>query len=303
MPDTQPLMLGLVGDGASGKTTLARGVVRLLGSNGVTPICLDDYHRYSRADRQARALTDVDPEANDLDLMARHLAALRTGEAISKPVYDHRSGTHRAPETVAATGLILAYGMLTLTPASLANLFDLTVYLEPDAALRHAWRLARDVRERGYTPDQVRALRDSRERDAARFVQIQRPLADIVVRYHSSAPGAGLTIELLLRHGKQRDATSALIAQIANQAAPGFHFTPTISDEDGHQCDQLIINTNLDASTATQIAQALSADQPALSTIPLSSLGHTSSDDPTTQSLPLALTQLIIVGRLLRERN
>lgn len=300
MPDTLPLMLGLVGDGASGKTTLARGVVRLLGSNGVTPICLDDYHRYSRADRQARALTDVDPEANDLDLMARHLAALRTGETIRKPVYDHRTGTHRAPETVAATGLILAYGMLTLTPASLTNLFDLTVYLEPDAALRHAWRLARDVRERGYRPDEVLALRDRRERDAERFVYIQRPLADIVVRYHSSNAAEGLTLELLLRYGKAPGATSALLAQFAPQANPGLRFNPAISDEDGRQCDQLIMQADLSPSVATALAQALSADLPALSATPLSNLGHTGSEAPTTQSWPLALTQLIIVGRLLR---
>ncbi|NCC32927.1 MAG: uridine kinase, partial [Chloroflexia bacterium] len=59
METMQPLMLGLVGDGASGKTTLVRGVVRLLGNQGVTPICLDDYYRYSRADRRARGLTEA----------------------------------------------------------------------------------------------------------------------------------------------------------------------------------------------------------------------------------------------------
>ncbi|RRR65821.1 MAG: phosphoribulokinase [Candidatus Viridilinea halotolerans] len=297
---TPSLMLGLVGDGASGKSTLARGIVRLLGHNGVTPLCLDDYHRYSRADRLARALTDIDPAANDLDLMADHLAALRTGEAISKPVYDHHTGTHRPPETVAATGLILAYGMLTLTPASLANLFDLTVYLEPDVVLRHAWRLARDVRERGYTPDEVLALRDSRERDATRFVRTQRPLADIVVRYHSSTTPSGFDIELLLRHDEEPTTTSNLIAEAAAQVGPAFSFTPAIRDDDERQGDRLLIHSTLAPDEATQIAQALASDLPTLAASPLSSLGQINHNDPPTQSLPLALTQLIIVGRLLR---
>jgi phosphoribulokinase len=88
-------MLGLVGESAAGKTTLVRGVVRLLGRDGVTPLCLDDYHRYSRAELQACGLTAADPAANDLGLMAVHLAELRAGRRISKPLYDHRSGTLR----------------------------------------------------------------------------------------------------------------------------------------------------------------------------------------------------------------
>lgn len=300
MDGTRPLMLGIVGDGASGKTTLTRGVVRLLGLAGVTPICLDDYHRYSRADRQARDLTGADPAATDLELMAAHLATLRAGGSIKKPVYDHRTGTLRAPETVAATGLILVYGMLTLTPPSLAALFDLTVYLEPDEQLRRAWRLARDVRERGYTPDEVLALRDRRAHDAARFIRIQRPLADIVVRFHSTTIPGPLEIELLLRRSERPDPNAALLAILAAYPCPGLVLTPAIHDDDGLLTDRLLLSATLAPADAARLTSALADALPDPSAERLAALGQIRNGDQLNHSLPLALTQLLIVRRLLR---
>lgn len=193
-------MLGVVGDSAAGKTTLVRGVVQVLGRYGVTPICLDDYHRHDRAERQRLGISDSNPAANNLDLMAQHLLALRGGSSISKPVYDHRTGTLRTSELVAPTGLVIAYGMLTLTPPDLADLFDLTIYLDPDDSLRRRWRMERDVTLRGYTPDQVAAFQEQRERDAQRYVHVQRRYADLLVRFTpAAAGGAGLDLHLVQR--------------------------------------------------------------------------------------------------------
>ncbi|MDQ4024498.1 MAG: hypothetical protein M3217_03250, partial [Actinomycetota bacterium] len=48
----RPVVLGVVGDSGSGKTTITRGLVRILGEDNVTHIAAEDYHRY---DRQQRA--------------------------------------------------------------------------------------------------------------------------------------------------------------------------------------------------------------------------------------------------------
>ena len=42
----RPILLGVVGDSAAGKTTITRGLVRVLGDEYVTHVCTDDYHRY-----------------------------------------------------------------------------------------------------------------------------------------------------------------------------------------------------------------------------------------------------------------
>ena len=40
-----PIMLGIVGDSAAGKTTLTSGIARILGPDRMATICTDDYHK------------------------------------------------------------------------------------------------------------------------------------------------------------------------------------------------------------------------------------------------------------------
>ena len=49
----RPIILGVVGDSAAGKTTITRGLVRILGEDQVTHVGLDDYHRYDRKQRRS----------------------------------------------------------------------------------------------------------------------------------------------------------------------------------------------------------------------------------------------------------
>ena len=69
----RPIMLGIVGDSAAGKTTITDGLVRALGAERVSVICTDDYHRYDRAQRAERGITPLHPARNYLDILAQHL--------------------------------------------------------------------------------------------------------------------------------------------------------------------------------------------------------------------------------------
>jgi len=46
-----PIILGIVDNSAAGKTTLTKGIAKVLGSENVTVICTDDYHSYDRQER------------------------------------------------------------------------------------------------------------------------------------------------------------------------------------------------------------------------------------------------------------
>ena len=97
---SRPIMLGIVGDSGAGKSTLTDGVKKVLGSDSVTDICLDDYHIYDRVGRSEQKITALHPVCNHLDIMAQHLRLCRVGERIFKPVYDHTDGTFGKPEFV-----------------------------------------------------------------------------------------------------------------------------------------------------------------------------------------------------------
>lgn len=93
----RPIILGIVGDSAAGKTTLTKGIAQVLGKEDVTVICTDDYHRYDRKQRAEKKITALHPDCNYLDIMQQHLSLLRTGQPILKPIYNHNSGTFDPP--------------------------------------------------------------------------------------------------------------------------------------------------------------------------------------------------------------
>jgi phosphoribulokinase len=72
-----PIILGIVGDSAAGKTTLTAGIAAILGADRVATICTDDYHRYGREDRARFGITPLHPECNYIDIIELHLALLR----------------------------------------------------------------------------------------------------------------------------------------------------------------------------------------------------------------------------------
>ena len=114
----RPILLGICGDSATGKTTLTRGLVRILGEAQVTHIDGDHYHRYTRTQRAEVGITPLHPDANHLDILEQHLVHLRAGQPILKPVYRHRDGTLAPAEHIAPAQFTIVEGMLGFhTPA------------------------------------------------------------------------------------------------------------------------------------------------------------------------------------------
>ncbi len=178
----RPIMLGIVGDSASGKTTLSKGLVRLLGEDAVTHICTDDYHKYDRRQRAERAITPLNPECNYLDIMAQHLQCLRLGESILKPVYQHHDGTFGPLVYLEPEAFTVIEGLLGYHTADMRTAYDVRVYLDPPESLRRQWKVDRDCSKRGYTTNEVLADLDRREPDSEAFIRPQRRHADMVVR-------------------------------------------------------------------------------------------------------------------------
>jgi phosphoribulokinase len=183
----RPVILGVVGDSAAGKTTLTRGLVRVLGEDHVAHICTDDYHRYDRKQRAELGITPLHPDCNYLDIMAQDLAHLRRGEPILKPVYRHQDGTFGAPVYVTPERFTLIEGLLGYYLPEMRDVYDVRVFLGPPEELRRRWKVQRDCSRRGYTTDQVLAELDRREPDSESFIRPQRRYADILVSF--MAPG------------------------------------------------------------------------------------------------------------------
>jgi phosphoribulokinase len=199
----RPIILGVVGDSATGKTTITKGLVEILGRENVTHIGMDDYHRYDREERAELGITPLNPDCNFMDIIAQHLGHLRRDEPILKPVYNHDDGTFGRPEYIEPKGFVVVEGLLGYHTPALSSLFDVRVYLAPPEEQRREWKLKRDSTKRGYTEEQVLAELDRREPDSESFIRPQKSRADLVVSFQ---PGAAddadhLDAVLTLRDG------------------------------------------------------------------------------------------------------
>ena len=194
------IVVGVAGDSGAGKTTITRGLVRVLGDEHVTHVSADDYHRFDRARRRELGVTPLHPDSNHLDILTQHLLHLRRGEPVLKPVYSHRDGSFEAPVYVRPARFLVVEGLLNLHTETLRSLHDVRVMLAPPEELRRAWKLKRDCTRRGYTTDEVLAELDRRQRDSETYVVPQREHADIVVAFRESGPGpAHLDADVILR--------------------------------------------------------------------------------------------------------
>jgi phosphoribulokinase len=198
----RPIILGVVGDSAAGKTTMTRGLVRILGEDQVTAVSTDDYHRYDRKQRAERRITPLHPDCNYVDIMSQHLRLLRQGEPILKPVYVHSDGTFGPPVYVAPKPFTIVEGLLGYHTEDIRDCYDVRVYLAPPEDLRRQWKVRRDTSRRGYTTDQVLKELDKREPDSAEFIRPQERHADMVVAFQPPEDGGdpdALDAEMILR--------------------------------------------------------------------------------------------------------
>jgi phosphoribulokinase len=183
----RPIMIAVGGDSGTGKTTLCRGLDKIFGAERIETICLDDYHSLDRDQRNVVGFTALDPRANNFAAMEEDMWMLREGNPIDKPVYDHADGKIKGPETIGPKEIVVVQGLFPLYTRALRSLFDVTVWLDPETELKVAWKIQRDMKQRGYTETQVRAEIEKRQPDIRAHIAPQAKYADLTVRFSRPA--------------------------------------------------------------------------------------------------------------------
>ena len=181
---SRPIMVAVGGDSGTGKTTLCKGIDRIFGAERIETICLDDYHALDRAQRKAVGLTALDPRANNFAAMEEQCWMLREGRTIMKPIYDHADGTFKGPEAVEPREFIIVQGLFPLYTRAMRELFDVTVWLDPEPELKVGWKIQRDTFQRGYNEAEVREEIEKRQPDIKAHINPQAKHADLVVTFY-----------------------------------------------------------------------------------------------------------------------
>lgn len=179
------LAIGIAGGTGSGKTTVARNIVKRLALDAVTVIQQDAYYRdLSDLPAAQRDLLNFDhPDSIEYELFADHVKRLKDGDEVDQPVYDFTTHTRTDATTpVVPRDVVIVEGILLFHYPDLREILDIKIFVDTPADIRLLRRIRRDIRDRGRTLESVteqyvKTVRPMHEE----FVEPSKRWADVII--------------------------------------------------------------------------------------------------------------------------
>jgi len=193
------VVIGLAADSGCGKSTFMRRMTGIFGgdtkppaggnpdsntllSDTTTVICLDDYHSLDRKGRSAAGVTALDPKAQFFDLMYEQVKALKEGKTVEKPIYNHVSGLLDPAETIKSPEILVIEGLHPFYDERVRELVDVKIYLDISDEIKFAWKIQRDMAERGHSLDSIKKSIEARKPDFDAYIDPQKKMADMIIQ-------------------------------------------------------------------------------------------------------------------------
>lgn len=181
----KPLIIGVAGGSASGKTSVSKILVETFSQQTITLLRQDDYYNdQSHMTMDERVKTNYDhPLSMDNQLLVQHLKELIQGNTIEKPVYDYTNHTRSTKtEAIKPTKIIIVEGLFVLEDVAIRDLLDIKVFVKTDDDIRFIRRLLRDTEERGRSIESVISQYTASVKPMhEQFIEPSKKYADIIV--------------------------------------------------------------------------------------------------------------------------
>lgn len=179
------IIIGIAGGSGSGKTSVAKALVKDMHLNGTVIIEQDWYYKdLAHLPQEERMKWNFDhPDSVEFDLLVRDLKKMLNSETVDVPQYNYVTHS-RAKETltILPQKVIIVEGIMVLYEPQLRDLLDIKIFVDTDTDIRFIRRLKRDIYERGRAIDNVinqymKTVRPMHET----FVEPSKRFADIIV--------------------------------------------------------------------------------------------------------------------------
>lgn len=182
----KPLIIGIAGGSASGKTSISRRIAETFNDfKSVQVIKQDDYYKdQDHLEMSERLKTNYDhPFAFDNDYLLSQINTLCKWQPVEKPVYDfvNHTRSHKKEHVEPAEVLILE-GLFVLEDEKIRNICDIKIFVDTDADVRFIRRLMRDVNERERSLEHVVSQYENTVKIMhEQFVEPSKKHADVIV--------------------------------------------------------------------------------------------------------------------------
>jgi len=151
-------IIGVAGGSGSGKTHLARTILREKEDFGIQSISMDSYYhcRKNYSTEQKKAINYDHPDAIDSELLHSHVVSLKKGLPIQAPKYCFVTHTREGEtETITPSNILIIEGILALHFTQIRDLMNVRIFVEYPDSERLKRRLQRDFTQRGRSKEDV----------------------------------------------------------------------------------------------------------------------------------------------------
>jgi phosphoribulokinase len=101
---------------------------------------------------------------------------------VEKPIYNHVTGLLDAPETIVPPKILVVEGLHPMYDERVRELLDFSIYLDISDDVKFAWKIQRDMAERGHSLESIKASIAARKPDFDAFIDPQKQYADVVIQ-------------------------------------------------------------------------------------------------------------------------
>jgi uridine kinase len=199
-----PLVLGIAGGTASGKTTVARKLVERLSGLPVAFLDQDSYYKdLSDLPLEVRREVNFDhPDAFETELLVAQIRELKSGRPVEKPVYSFtRSVRETTTHRVDPAEIVVVEGILVLGIEAIRKELDVRIFVDAEDDVRIIRRLTRDLKERGRDFDHV----------VAQYFKSVRPM------HYGFVEPSKRHADIIIPHGGNNDIAIDMMVGVVNE--------------------------------------------------------------------------------------
>ncbi len=182
----KPYIIGIGGGTSSGKTTVAKEIIKNIDEESIAYLSYDNYYRdLSNLNPQERSKINFDhPSSLDTDLLINDVKQLINGTTIQTPIYDFVTHTRDQTQSKIITPkkIILIEGILALSNIDLRNLMDIKIFVDTEADERLIRRITRDIKERERKLEDIISQYQATVKPMhQQFIEPSKAYADIII--------------------------------------------------------------------------------------------------------------------------
>jgi uridine kinase len=179
-------IIGIAGGSGSGKTRLAKNVLKEINNKQVQAITVDSYYKdLSHLTFDERAKNNFDhPDAIDFDLLYHDLKNIMDNKAIFTPLYDYKTHTREKEKSnkIENVKVVILEGILALYNSDIRNLMSMKIFVDTPSDVRLLRRIKRDVNKRARSIESVTEQYNNTVKPMfLKFVKPTKDYADLIV--------------------------------------------------------------------------------------------------------------------------